>query len=102
MSRAGRPDKEAKRREVMQRIAEVTPGGDVVVPPEALLAFKAEQLYLHCRRRLIERYPSLWPPDVIGATIAEQWFQNLIRAQQQAAVDAMRARAEEAGIVLPS
>jgi hypothetical protein len=59
------------------------------VPPEVLLQVRCAQLHNRCHRLLVGRYPSLWHGETIGAAIAEQWIQNLMRrASEQVVVPA--------------
>lgn len=61
---------------------------------------RGERMFQLCQARIIDRYPSLWPGEIIGASIGDQWIRNVARRMQAEAIDARRARAS--GIVLPS
>lgn len=83
----------------------------VEVSPEELeraqRAIVAERIFGLCRARIIERYPTIWPGEVIGATIAEQWMRIvharfMQAAAEQAGAQSTRERAAAAGIALPS
>lgn len=52
----------------------------------------ADRVYVACKTHIVARYPPLWPPESIGAAIAEQWIQNVLErlAQQRAAVQRSR------------
>lgn len=111
MSRAGRVHgPQAKQREVHARLRaavaahqeETKPEEPVAVPAEVQAAFRAQRVYMACKQKIIARYPPLWPGEVIGVNIAEQWLRNLAVMMQRNAVAQMHARAAEAGIVLPA
>lgn len=73
------------------------------VPPELQAQLerhaRMERVFMACKVAIIKDSPPLWPPDIVGASIAEQWMQNLARHMAAART---RVSAEAAGIALPS
>jgi hypothetical protein len=95
MSRAGKPQPEP-----------APPPAPEPPSPEVLAMLerraRGERMFMLCRARIIEKYPSLWPGEIVGASIGDQWFRNVARRMQAAALEAQRGRTGAAGIVVPS
>jgi hypothetical protein len=109
MSQAGRSSgPAAKRRELQARLAEAsaqhaaTEAEPSAMTPEQERELRAHVLFIRCKAVVVERRPSLWPGESIGAAIAEQWLQNVAARMRAQAIEQMRAQAAEAGIALPS
>ena len=76
------------------------------VTPEMLAAmqarYRADRVFALCKNAIVGRDRALWPPEVIGAWIAEQWMQRVAARMQEQLAAETRARAARAGLVVPS
>lgn len=72
------------------------------LPPEVARALAAQNVYALCKNQIIGRYPSLYPPEVIGAQIAEMMLWQLQQAVIMSAQQKARAQAEALGLAVPS
>jgi hypothetical protein len=85
MSRAGRPQPQPD--EVKPGdIRVLNPAGNVM-PPEAERQWRANQVFMACKGKIIGPYRALWPAESIGAAIAEHWLGQVERALQARVVE---------------
>jgi hypothetical protein len=77
MSRAGRPQPQPQPDEVKPGdIRVLNPDGNVM-PPEAERHWRANQVFISCKSRIVGPYMALWPGESIGAAMADRWLQEI-------------------------
>jgi hypothetical protein len=72
------------------------------MPPEVRAAWQAQRVFAYCKNRITLRDRPLWPAEMVGAMLADEWLALVQQRMMEMAVANMQARTEAVEIEVPA